>query len=315
MADDDAAGPPADGRPTPADVGGQLVAQREAAGLTVDEIASRTRIRGSLIRAMESGDFAPCGGAVYARGHLRSIAHVTGGDDKALVAAYDRMAGQPSPSATRVAIEPTEDAPPAVPFAGLATTTTPAPTPVQVTGRAERPEPMRPSRSGGPTIVLPGGSTVRERRGSPWLIAAVGAAALVVLVLAIALVRPHHTAHPLTGATHSASTSPTPAATTTPVVTTPTAPQTLADAGVNVVVTIGTSASWVHAVDATGTVVFQGVLQPGTTKTFHSAQQLTFIFGYAPAVHLVVNGHDIGTPPANGGSDIADAVFDSTSGA
>jgi cytoskeleton protein RodZ len=309
---DEAAGPADSGRPQPSELGALLVAAREQAGFGVEDVASRTRIRASLIRSMESGDFAPCGGAVYARGHLRSIAHVVGADDKTWVAVYDRMAGQPSPSAATVLEEPAADRPASVPFATLARSSRPpVPKTVQVTGQKDVPTAPRPTRSGGPPIVLPGPRAERDRRGSPLMIGAIGVVALLIVVAVVALARPHHS-----GSGHVAAPVATPAATSSPTpATTPTAPQTLADAGVNVVVMISAGSSWVHVVDATGSVLFQGILPAGTSRTFHSAQQLKFVFGYAPAVHLTVNGHAIGSPPATGGSDVADAVFDTQSGA
>lgn len=303
-----------DGAPSgvsPDALGARIAGLREAAGLSIETVAARTRIRASLIRSMEAGDFAPCGGAVYARGHLRSIAHVAGADDAALVAGYDRMAGKPSPAAATVVPAEPERAPAAVPFAAAATR--PLPTPVQITGTAE---PAGDRTTGGsrlPTIVLPGSSPgLQERRGSPMVLAAVAVVALVVVVAAVALVRGGSTPS-RSGLTATApTTSAAPRASSPPP--SPTAPQTLAAAGVNVTVSVAGNASWVHAADSSGAVVFQGVVSAGSSKNFHAAQQLTFVFGYAPAVSLVVNGHDIGHPPANGGGDVAKAVFDTTSG-
>jgi cytoskeleton protein RodZ len=301
------------GRVEPVDLGAQLVALRTTAGLSVEDVAARTRIRASLIRSMEDGDFAPCGGAVYARGHLRSIAHVIGADDAALVTAYDRMAGQPSPSAATVVDEHYAERPAAVPFAGVAERTLPVP--VQVTGSSERSAGGAPVRAGGPTLLMPGASSgVRERRGNPWVMAMVGVLTLVVVVAGIVLAIPSHHSARTTATAHTASPSTSPATTHGSAAATPTAPATLADAGVNVTVSILASASWVHVTDGTGTLVFQGILSPGASKAFHSAQELTFIFGYAPAVHLIVNGHDIGSPPANKGGDVANAVFTTSSG-
>ena len=61
-------------------LGEQLVAARKSAGLSIDELSARTRIRAGLIDAMERGDFARCGGNFYARGHLRLIAKELGTD-------------------------------------------------------------------------------------------------------------------------------------------------------------------------------------------------------------------------------------------
>jgi cytoskeletal protein RodZ len=91
-----------------APLGAALAEARGQAGLSLEEVAARTRIRGSLIRAIEADDFAPCGGAVYARGHIRSIGHVVGLDPEPLIAEYDRRYGPPAeaPGAVAARYEP-----------------------------------------------------------------------------------------------------------------------------------------------------------------------------------------------------------------
>jgi cytoskeletal protein RodZ len=68
---------------------GQLLADaRAAAGMSIDEVSARTRIRATLIRQMEHDDFTGVGGSVYARGHIRGIARTLGVAPEPLVAAY-----------------------------------------------------------------------------------------------------------------------------------------------------------------------------------------------------------------------------------
>ena len=71
-------------------VGADLARAREERGLSVEDVSSATRIRSGLIRSIEADEFEPCGGAVYARGHIRSIARVVGIDAEPLVAEFDR---------------------------------------------------------------------------------------------------------------------------------------------------------------------------------------------------------------------------------
>ena len=59
-------------------VGAQITQARIAAGLSVGEVAAKVRVRNSLLVAIESDNFEPCGGEVYARGHVRSIATALG---------------------------------------------------------------------------------------------------------------------------------------------------------------------------------------------------------------------------------------------
>ena len=70
-------------------IGPELAAARTRLGLTVDQLADRTRIRPHVIEAVEVDDFAPCGGDFYARGHLRTLARVLGLDAAPLIADYD----------------------------------------------------------------------------------------------------------------------------------------------------------------------------------------------------------------------------------
>ncbi len=70
-------------------VGPDLVRARARLGLSIDELAARTRIRPRVIAGVEVDDFAACGGDFYARGHLRTLARVLGLEAAPLLAAYD----------------------------------------------------------------------------------------------------------------------------------------------------------------------------------------------------------------------------------
>jgi cytoskeletal protein RodZ len=74
-----------------------LAKARQDAGLSVEDISSSTRIRAGLIRSIEADQFGPCGGAVYARGHIRSIARAIGADPEPLVAAFDAVNREEAP--------------------------------------------------------------------------------------------------------------------------------------------------------------------------------------------------------------------------
>jgi cytoskeletal protein RodZ len=76
-------------------IGDTLAEARRQAGLTTTEVSQRTMIRETIIRSIEQGDFSPCGGDFYARGHIRSIAEVVGVDPVPLVREYDEEHGPP----------------------------------------------------------------------------------------------------------------------------------------------------------------------------------------------------------------------------
>lgn len=83
-------------------VGEALKAAREAAKSSVEDVSRATRIRGELIRRIEADDFAACGGAVYARGHIRAVATHLGIDPAPLVAEFDRTNGEALPPAKEI---------------------------------------------------------------------------------------------------------------------------------------------------------------------------------------------------------------------
>ncbi len=74
-------------------IGETLADARRQAGLTITQVSRETRIRESIIRDIEQGDFSACGGDFYARGHIRSIASVVGTDPVPLISEYDAEHG------------------------------------------------------------------------------------------------------------------------------------------------------------------------------------------------------------------------------
>lgn len=77
-------------------IGSVLADARERIGMSVDQVAERTRIRPHVIEAIEVDDFGPCGGDFYARGHLRTLARVLGVDATPLLADFtERYAHAP----------------------------------------------------------------------------------------------------------------------------------------------------------------------------------------------------------------------------
>jgi cytoskeletal protein RodZ len=88
-------------------IGETLAREREQAGLTLTQVSKQTRIRESVIRAMEHDDFSTCGGNFYARGHIRSISRVIGIDPEPLVQEFDDAHdGPPMPLSALTAFEP-----------------------------------------------------------------------------------------------------------------------------------------------------------------------------------------------------------------
>ena len=74
-------------------IGSELKSAREAAGLSLDEVATKTKLRSSLIAAIENDDFSLCGGDVYARGHIRVLATLYRIDSTYLLEIFDKNFG------------------------------------------------------------------------------------------------------------------------------------------------------------------------------------------------------------------------------
>ena len=261
---------------------GQTVARaRTEAGLTVAQVADSTRVRATLIENIEKDDFRLCGGDVYAKGHLKSIAAAVGIDPVALAAAYDVQRGK---VATAVTDEP-----------------------------RQTPEPVRAASTGLAGTL--GAQMGTQRSGPNWSAVMTLALAVVVGVGLISFLANRPSA-PSTGAGSStptpsvtpSTTSPTSRAsspTRTPTVgpsvtTSPTDVLAQAD-GVVVKLTVTGARSWVRATNGPGgKTLYEGILNGGETKTFRDKTLVSLVIGNAGAVSLVVNGKDLGNPGSGG---------------
>ncbi len=83
-------------------IGPEFAEARERMGLSIDQLAERTRIRPHVIESIEVDDFVPCGGDFYARGHIRTLARVLGVDVAPLLDAYDERYADAPVDARRV---------------------------------------------------------------------------------------------------------------------------------------------------------------------------------------------------------------------
>lgn len=237
-------------------LGAALRAAREAAGLTVEEVSADTRIRGTLIRDLESDQFASSGAPVYARGHVRAITHTIGVDPAPYLDLFASQVGgidEPFPI--------------------------PAPPPVIPANRGPLapPEPMHV-----PTAARP------ERRGPNWLAGgSVALAVLVVLFVVGQLSKPSTTNPPeFNLGTPVVKTSPTPKPAPAKVLT------AARPTGAVLRLQLLGGNSWVSVRSATKTL-FEGVLRDGATQQFSDAKQLRLVVGNAGAVNVSCSGHDL----------------------
>ena len=71
--------------------GSELRKAREAAGISVAQLATQTRIRASVIEDLERDRYVSTGGAAYARGHIRVIAKILETDAEYLLELFDNQ--------------------------------------------------------------------------------------------------------------------------------------------------------------------------------------------------------------------------------
>ncbi|MBK5305142.1 MAG: DUF4115 domain-containing protein [Frankiaceae bacterium] len=241
--------------PAAATLGASLRAAREAAGLTVEEISADTRIRGTLIRDLESDRFESSGAPVYARGHVKAITHAIGVDSAPYLDLFASQVGgidEPFPIPTP---------PPVIPAAK---------------GPFAPPEPLHV-----PTAARP------ERRGPNWF--AGGSVALGVLVILFVvgqLSKPTASAPPDFGITTSPPASPTVKPTPVKVLT------AARPTGAAMQLRIAGGNSWVSVRTPTR-LLFEGVLRNGMTQSFADTKQLRLVVGNAGAVNVVCSGRTL----------------------
>ncbi|MBT2481324.1 helix-turn-helix domain-containing protein [Streptomyces sp. ISL-94] len=234
-------------------IGTALKKARIAAGLTVDEVSSSTRVRIPIVHAIEEDDFTRCGGDVYARGHIRTLARAVHLDPAPLVDAYDAAHGG-----------------------------RPAPTPAAPMFDAERirPERQRPNWTAAMVAAIVavigfvgftafGGGGDKDKRP-----VAEGSAA------------PKQTGGKPAAQPQQTPQPPKPDPSDSAIAA---APKDL----VTVVLTADTGESWVSAKDHSGRLLFDGTLAQGESKTFTDKESVELVLGDAGAVKLFVNGKEI----------------------
>ncbi|MFD3548973.1 helix-turn-helix domain-containing protein [Streptomyces sp. NPDC058655] len=239
-------------------IGTALKKARIAAGLTVDEVSSTTRVRIPIVHAIEEDDFTRCGGDVYARGHIRTLARAVFLDPEPLIQSYDAARGG-----------------------------RPAPTPAAPMFEAERirPERQRPNWTAAMVAAIVavigfvgftafGGGDDKASR-TP---VAEGSASPQPA--------PKQSGGKQLAAPSKTPQAPKPEPSDSAIAA---APKDL----VTVVLTADTGESWISAKDHSGRLLFDGTLARGESKTFTDKESVDLVLGDAGAVKLFVNGKEI----------------------
>jgi len=260
-------------------VGQELAQARIVLGLSVDEVAQRTRIRAANIKRIDQDDFKKLGADVYVSGWIRSYAEAVGLDPAAMVAKYrsenpivavtpesqtELLPGSPLNSYTNRKAKITKEEVDVLPAA-----------PVRV---LERKAP-------------------KERTNWSMVLAAVFAGLLVIGGLALIgrLVVGG-------GGSEVVIADETVAEQTEVVVAedadaqSPTGELTAAIPGapVQLVVRVESGRSWVRVSDIADVEIFEGILTAGDEQSFSDSSTLNVVVGNAGAVSIVHNGVDLG---------------------
>ncbi|MEU6578743.1 RodZ domain-containing protein [Streptomyces sp. NPDC046805] len=234
-------------------VGRALRQARIAAGLTVDDVSNATRVRIAIVHAIEADDFDACGGAVYARGHIRTLAKAVQVDPDPLLAQYDAEHGG-----------------------------RPAPTPAAPLFEAER---IRPERRG-PNWTAAMVAAIVAVVGFVGFTAVKGGDGdsgkdQVAEGATTATSKP---ASPTPTGSKPADEKPEPSDSAIAA-----APQDKVTVRVSAV----DGHSWISAKDHNGRMLFDGLLKKGDSKTFQDSSKVNLILGDAGAIQLYVNGKKI----------------------
>jgi cytoskeletal protein RodZ len=241
-------------------IGEALASARHERGLTIDDVSQLTRIRATLVRAIEHDDFSLCGGAVYTRGHIRSIARAVGIDPEPLIAEFD---------ATRETV------------------------PALVTGTIfEAESKSRPERAGGPHWGFAMAAAV--------LVAICAVALRSIMVSHNGSDANALRAGPSTSAPASTTPPPVVRHTTPPAKSSDPPVAAERRDGVNLRIRVTGAASWLSVHNAAGVTLLQRTLSRGQVFDAHDPRLLRLIVGDAGAVDLIVNGKELGPAGASG---------------
>ena len=234
-------------------IGAELAAARRRAGMNVAQVSQQTRIREPIIQAIEGDDFSACGADFYARGHIRAIAHAVGVDAEPLVQEYDDARLGTSPARTAAGTPG--------PFGALRARTA-----------AGMPEPRAPAQPG-----------PRRRQTGAVLL-------LVVLVAAVGLVVYHFHA---AGTAHAGNAAAASGATTRHHAGHKhTAPSAAHRDAHRMVISLAAVSEpcWARLTTRRGATIFEGIISPGTSRTWTERRAVTLRLGNPGAVTLRVDG-------------------------
>ncbi|UXY22318.1 DUF4115 domain-containing protein [Streptomyces cynarae] len=235
-------------------IGRALRQARIAAGLTLDDVSNATRVRVAIVHAIEEDNFAPCGGDVYARGHIRTLARAVHLDPAPLLDQYAAEHGA-----------------------------RPAPTPAAPLFEAERIRPDR--RAPNWTAAMVAAIVVVIGFVGFTLIKGTGGSDTVDTPVAKGpAATTKKPASPTPKSSKPTAQKPEPSESAIAA-----APRDK----VTVQVSATDGRSWISAKDHNGRTLFDGLLEKGDSQTFQDKEKIDLVLGDAGAIQLYVNGKKI----------------------
>ncbi|MCS6987453.1 MAG: DUF4115 domain-containing protein [Sphingomonadaceae bacterium] len=95
--------------PTAASIGAELRRAREAVGLSLRDVAARTKIRMGLLEAIEVGEYDRLPALTYAVGFVKAYARIVGLDPQAAAARFRAESGREEPAPHVVDLQPLDE--------------------------------------------------------------------------------------------------------------------------------------------------------------------------------------------------------------
>ena len=242
-------------------VGTYLREAREAAGYSVEQISSKTRIRAELIRDLECEKFQSCGGNAYARGHIRTIGQVVNADIDRLILEFEAATGEVDR-----------------PMIDLLTENS------ATTIKAQRAIPKMTYMFMASTAAV-----------------VVGLMILVPTATSMfkTTTKSSHSKVSI-AASQSVSASATQAVTTDTRKQQNTTATVPANGSGNLVFSADSGTTWIAVTDVNGVNVYTGKISQGQSMSFDASQLLNVTLGNSGAVTVALNGKSLGYPGALG---------------
>ena len=272
---------------TPETVGERLRKAREKAGLSMEEVAKRTKMHPRIVAALEEDRPVERLSPVYVRSYLRMYARLVGLSESAVLQEYSDHQETP----TAVAVEE-------LPLMQAAARQSAEPAPPRESRVWQRPQ-----------LELPRWHPTPQQQRLMVTIPVI-----VVCVLGLAWLIKHHPMtlpHPKPAQRSAAPSRPSraPAAprarTAAAPAAKPAAPMATAPAitvpqGETLQLQVlAKERAWLRVI-ADGKVIFQNVLEKGRTEQWAAQNSLNLWLGNAGSVELMLNGRSLGTPGRRG---------------